>query len=83
LDNYKLTFSASELTDDDSIKSKLQEGENVAIVFKELPTEHLGFKVLDGDDTDNRYDDENGVIVGLKVKNTAGSELKGNRFIKA
>jgi hypothetical protein len=69
--NYHLTYSASERTTDDDIIGKLVQGKNVAVVFNSwscLPTEYLGFPVIDGDKTDVRWKDSEGVIVGLKRK---------------
>lgn len=70
--NYDLTFSASEKTSDSEILEKLSSKENVAIIFdrKALPSEHLGYPVIDGDITDNRYLDKKGVVIGLRRKTT-------------
>ena len=35
---------------------------------KPLPSQYKGFKVINGDETDLRFLDENNVIVGLKYK---------------
>jgi hypothetical protein len=72
--NYNLTFSVDERTTDKMITDKLHCGESVAIVFHELPLEYLGFPVIDGDENDNRYDDGNGKIIGLKYKTTIGGK---------
>ena len=74
--NYFLNFSRSELNDTECIKA-LEKGINVTVVFeKELPNNFLGYRVIDGDQTDLRFLDNNifenvsgkGVIVGLKAK---------------
>lgn len=74
-DNYRLTYSHSERWTDDKIREYVAHGDNVAVVFDchkhELPTYHLGIPVIDGDVTDYRYDDPQGVIVGLAAKGTA------------
>jgi hypothetical protein len=57
--NYHVTYSASELTTEKNIFSLLKKG-NVAMVFKKVPTEWNGVKVIDGDQNDNRYEDEKG-----------------------
>ena len=45
---------------------------NTAVVFrKELPKTFLGFKVIDGDEHDMRFLDEDNVVVGLKAKGKA------------
>lgn len=69
--NYHLTFSKSE-SNDDAVKTVLTNGGNVAIVFNELPTEYMGYKVINGDETDLRFLDGDNVIVGLKYKNMTG-----------
>jgi hypothetical protein len=69
--NYHLTYSVSERTDDAEIERFLKEGKNVAIVFSSwsvMPTEYLGYTVIDGDKDDVRWKDPLGVIVGLKRK---------------
>jgi hypothetical protein len=43
-------------------------GGNVAVVFDELPKTYLGYEVINGDDTDLRFLDKKGVVVGLKAK---------------
>ena len=77
--NYHLTFSASETTDKFSIFEKVSNGENVAVVFAvpskgKLPKEFLNLEVISGEDTDNRYEDPKGVIVGLVYKTTSGGK---------
>jgi len=65
--NYHLTFSKSE-TNDYYVKQVLNNGGNVAIVFDNIPAEYMGYKVINGDETDLRFLDEKNVIVGLKYK---------------
>jgi hypothetical protein len=69
--NYHLTFSRSEKNDKLAINI-LKKGYNVAMVFKKLPENYAGYKVVNGDDTDLRFLDEQNVIVGLKYKNQTG-----------
>jgi len=38
---------------------------------------YRGFPVIDGDLTDNRFNDPIGVIVGLRVKNTGKKDESG------
>ena len=66
-DNYHLTFSRSE-DNDEACQRLLAKGVNVTYVFDEVPTEWNGYKVISGDETDLRFLDESGVIVGLKYK---------------
>lgn len=79
--NYHLTFSRSE-TNHAVAMELLAKGHNVAMVFKGgLPETFEGFKVINGDETDLRFKDERGVIVGLKYKNNTGSGGEvANRF---
>jgi len=70
--NYHLTFSRSESNESEAI-ALLKKGFNVAWVFNKLPIEHNGFKVINGDESDNRIGDEKNVIVGLKFKNATGA----------
>ena len=65
--NYHLTFSKSE-SNDEAVKTVLANGGNAAIVFDELPTEYMGYKVINGDESDLRFLDDKNVIVGLKYK---------------
>lgn len=69
--NYDLTFSRSE-TNDKKAFELLDKGVNVAIVFNKLPKEYKGYKVINGDETDLRFKDKKGVIVGLKYKKQTG-----------
>lgn len=70
--NYDLTFSRSE--SNDSILPTITH--NIAVVFgvkkgKPLPAMYLGRPIVDGDDTDLRFLDPKGVIVGLRGKGKA------------
>lgn len=79
--NYRLTFSRSESNESECIKV-LESGNNVSVVFHDnlkpsvgnraklqrLPKTWNGFKVIDGDVTDARFDDPVGVVVGLRLK---------------
>jgi len=66
-ENYQLTFSRSE-TNDEAVDKVLASGGNVAVVFDELPETYKGYKVINGDFSDLRFEDEKNVIVGLKYK---------------
>jgi hypothetical protein len=75
--NYNLTFSRSEENEGIAM-TLLREGANVAMVFaKEIPVEYKGFKVINGDETDLRINDEKNVIVGLKAKGRAKKDVTG------
>ena len=79
--NYTLTFSRSEDNHAD-VNAWLQNGGNVAVVFgvkkgKPLPTEHMGYTVVDGDLSDLRFLDGKNVIVGLRAKGKGVGETSG------
>jgi hypothetical protein len=83
--NYWVTFSRSEINDQDCQRI-LEAGGNVAVVFynpgpgfvsnraglQTLPKTWNGFKVIDGDISDLRFEDtrgrKNGRVVGLRLK---------------
>ncbi|MDZ7785965.1 MAG: hypothetical protein U5L95_02480 [Candidatus Saccharibacteria bacterium] len=51
----------------------LERGHNVATVFdvkkeSELPAQYSGYNVVNGDLTDYRVDDADGIIIGLKME---------------
>lgn len=76
--NYHLTFSRSETTPAALVESVLKSKGNVAIVFrKTLPKKWNGFKVVNGDESDVRFKDPKGVIVGLVEKGMAKKDLTG------
>ncbi len=75
--NYHLTFSLSE-TNEHEARSVLKAGGNVAAVFrKELPGSMWGHMVISGDNTDLRFLDGEGTLVGLKAKGRAKRDATG------
>lgn len=75
--NYSLTFSLSESNDSDA-RLVLSKGHNVAAVWrKELPSKLFGYAVVNGDETDLRFLDTRGVVVGLKAKGKAKNDESG------
>lgn len=75
--NYHLTFSKSE-TNGAIAESILKSGGNVAMVFrKSLPSKWLGVDVINGDETDLRFLDGAGKIVGLVEKGKAKKDESG------
>jgi hypothetical protein len=75
--NYHLTFSRSE-SNMETCLSFLRSGGNVAMVFrKSLPALAFGHEVIDGDETDLRFLDGKGKIVGLKEKGLAKKDETG------
>jgi len=75
--NYHLTFSRSE-TNGEIALAILKSGGNVAMVFrKSLPSSFFGHEVIDGDETDLRFLDGAGKIIGLKEKGLAKKDETG------
>jgi hypothetical protein len=75
--NYHLTFSLSEKNLKDAMQV-LNQGHNVAAVFrKELPLEYLGYQVSNGDETDLRFLDKKGGVIGFKAKGKAKKDTSG------
>jgi hypothetical protein len=75
--NYHLTFSRSE-TNGAIALAFLRSGGNVAMVFrKSLPSEYYGHEVINGDETDLRFLDGSGKIVGLVEKGKAKKDDSG------
>ncbi len=75
--NYHLTFSRSE-SNGSIADAFLKSGGNVAMVFrKSLPARYLGAEVIDGDDTDLRFLDGSGKVIGLKEKGLAKKDTSG------
>jgi hypothetical protein len=74
--NYHLTFSRKE-NNQAQCDLILSMGGNVAVVFKTVPKTWKGFEVIDGDETDLRFLDKKGVIVGLKAKGKGKKDTSG------
>tara|TARA_R110000765_G_scaffold45729_4_gene94485 strand:- start:735 stop:1472 length:738 start_codon:yes stop_codon:yes gene_type:complete len=75
--NYHLTFSRSE-NNDKKCEMVLLMGGNVAVVFRNrLPKTWKGFEVVNGDETDLRFLDKKGVVVGLIEKGLAKKDETG------
>jgi hypothetical protein len=82
--NYSLTFSAADGNDADVYRA-IAEGYNVATVFgvkktEPLPETYFGREVINGDESDLRFLDPKGVIVGLYAKGKAKKDTSG--FVK-
>lgn len=73
--NYSLTFSLAEDNDSKAVEAILR-GLNVAVVFHDVPETFMGLPVFDGDQSDLRFLDPPGHIVGLKAKGKAGKADK-------
>ena len=82
--NYHLTFSAADGNDADVAKA-IQQGYNVATVFGikktlPMPETYMGLPVFNGDESDLRFLDPKGVVVGLYAKGKAKKDTSG--FVK-
>lgn len=80
--NYHLTFSLAENNDGDA-KAALFQGYNVAVVMNvgrkdEKPTQWSGFPVINGDESDVRFNDpKGGHIISLTAKGFARKDTSG------
>jgi len=74
--NYHVTFSASE-DNESACRMVSMAGGNVAVVFDTIPDNWYGRKVVNGDETDLRFLDPAGVVVGLKAKGEAKHDNSG------
>ena len=82
--NYHLTFSAADGNDAD-VRKAITQGYNVATVFGikkslPMPDTYEGRPVFNGDDSDLRFIDPQGVVVGLYAKGKAKKDTTG--FVK-
>lgn len=82
--NYHLTFSAADGNDADVVKA-IQQGYNIATVFGikktlPMPETYMGLPVFNGDESDLRFLDPHGVVVGLYAKGKAKKDTSG--FVK-
>jgi hypothetical protein len=82
--NYHLTFSAADGNDLDVMKA-IQQDYNVATVFgikktQPMPETYNGLPVFNGDESDLRFLDPKGVVVGLYAKGKAKKDTTG--FVK-
>jgi len=83
-ENYQLTFSAADGNDADVAKA-IAQGYNIATVFGikktlPMPETYMGIPVFNGDESDLRFLDPKGVIVGLYAKGKAKKDTTG--FVK-
>lgn len=82
--NYHLTFSAADGNDND-VYAAIQQGYNIATVFgikktEPMPDSYNGLSVYNGDESDLRFLDPKGVVVGLYAKGKAKKDITG--FVK-
>jgi len=80
-ENYHLSVSYSEASQKYALSAATvthQSNINLVVVFRdELPETYLGRPVINGDESDLRFLDEPGVIVGLKAKGRAKKDTSG------
>ena len=84
ISNQSLTFSAADGNDLDVIRA-INEGYNIATVFgikktQPMPETYNGLPVFNGDESDLRFLDPKGVVVGLYAKGKAKKDTTG--FVK-
>ena len=79
-DNYNLTYSYSGYNMKQCMEA-INNGVNIAMVFKNVPPTFNGFEVINGDLNDLRYRDGKGVIVGLKFKRVREKLTSDNKFV--
>ena len=84
ISNYSLTFSAADGNDND-VREAIKQGYNIAVVFGikktlPMPDTYLGLPVYNGDESDLRFLDPKGHIVGLYAKGKAKKDTSG--FVK-
>ena len=82
--NYTLTFSAADGNDAD-VAEAVKQGYNIAVVFGikktlPMPERYMGLPVFNGDESDLRFLDPKGVVVGLYAKGKAKKDATG--FVK-
>jgi hypothetical protein len=79
--NYDLTFSYSGKPEFIKYVNKaIEKNMRIAVVFKDkdnIPNEFMGLNVVNGDDSDIRHLDDNGVIVALYAKGKAKKDNTG------
>jgi hypothetical protein len=76
INNYHLTFSAADGNDAD-VNKAIAQGMNVTVVFDKIPAEYKGKAVFNADETDLRFLDPKGVVLGLKAKGRAKKDTTG------
>ena len=76
INNYHLTFSAADGNGADVDKA-IAQGMNVTVVFDKIPATYKGKEVFNADETDLRFLDPKGVVLGLKAKGRAKKDTTG------
>jgi len=69
---YRTTYSATNATRETTVRRLIERGDTVTMVFPlkkhQLPEQWRGIPIVDGDVSDDRFNDPTGVIVGLSAK---------------
>ncbi len=74
--NYHLTFSQADGNGKDADWA-ISKNMNVTVVFDNIPAEYKGKPVFNADETDLRFLDPKGVVLGLKAKGRAKKDRTG------
>ena len=75
--NYHLTYSLNEDNYEQAFDILLKGG-NISAVFRnELPETYKGYRVINADETDLRFTDDNNIIAGLMAKGKAKKDYSG------
>ena len=75
--NYHLTYSLNEDNYKETFDILLRGGNISAVFRKDLPQTYKGYKVINADETDLRFTDDNNVICGLVAKGQAKKDYSG------
>jgi hypothetical protein len=79
--NYDLTFSYSGMPGYQKyVNQAIEAGMRIAVVFRNregIPATFMGLECVDGDDSDIRHIDPQGVVVALYAKGNAKTDLSG------
>ena len=75
--NYHLTYSLNEDNYKEAFDILLRGGNISAVFRKDLPQTYKGYKVINADETDLRFTDDNNVICGLVAKGKAKKDYSG------
>lgn len=76
INNYHLTFSQADGNGKDADWA-ISKNMNVTVVFDKIPEQYKGKTVFNADDTDLRFLDPKGVVLGLKAKGRAKKDTTG------
>ena len=75
--NYHLTYSLNEDNYKEAFDILLKGGIISAVFRNELPETYKGYKVINADETDLRFTDDNNIIAGLMAKGKAKKDYSG------